>query len=121
MPNLKHFNTVEEYRDYYRDYRAKNREKLRIYNLYYNRQWRAKFGSEHDKVRSLVWAKIQSGELVKLPCTVCGEKDSQAHHEDYSKPLEVLWLCTVHHKEKHTSTTGRYPHHFTDRGGKIKV
>ena len=44
---------------------------------------------------------IAEGKLVKLPCQVCGG-DSEAHHPDYSKPLDVVWLCASHHKEIHT-------------------
>lgn len=36
------------------------------------------------------------GTLVPEPCK-CGRIDVQAHHEDYSKPLEVIWLCPVCH------------------------
>jgi len=43
----------------------------------------------------------QVGKLVKLPCEVCGDEKSFAHHEDYSKPLEVKWLCSKHHREVH--------------------
>jgi len=28
----------------------------------------------------------------------------EAHHDDYSKPLEVRWLCTGHHQASHTKT-----------------
>lgn len=41
---------------------------------------------------------IKTGKTIRQPCEVCGEK-SQAHHEDYSKPLEVRWLCFKHHRE----------------------
>jgi len=44
---------------------------------------------------------IRSGVLVKKPCEFCGKKKVQAHHDDYSKPLEVRWLCIKHHHEHH--------------------
>ncbi len=31
-------------------------------------------------------------------CSDCGETKVEAHHEDYSKPLDVEWLCKKHHK-----------------------
>lgn len=41
---------------------------------------------------------VRDGVLLKQPCEVCGFIKAQAHHDDYSKPLEVRWLCTKHHK-----------------------
>ena len=43
---------------------------------------------------------VASGKLVRVPCK-CGEPKSEAHHPDYSKPLEVLWLCRPCHNEEH--------------------
>ena len=35
-------------------------------------------------------------------CSLCGRIDKiQAHHQDYSKPLEVIWLCASCHKKIH--------------------
>jgi predicted RNA-binding Zn-ribbon protein involved in translation (DUF1610 family) len=34
-------------------------------------------------------------------CEKCGDKEVQMHHDDYSKPLEVRWLCRKHHNEEH--------------------
>jgi hypothetical protein len=53
------------------------------------------------KARHIVGYAIKSGRIIKCPCCVCGSKVSQAHHDDYSKPLEVVWLCTTHHAEIH--------------------
>lgn len=40
------------------------------------------------------------GLLKKQPCWVCGEK-AIAHHPDYDRPLDVVWLCQPHHKQTH--------------------
>lgn len=46
---------------------------------------------------------IKRGTLTRLPCEVCGAMPSEAHHDDYSKPLDVRWLCLPHHRELHKS------------------
>ena len=48
-------------------------------------------------VRNRIWR----GTMKRLPCEVCGEPKSHAHHHDYSKPIDVRWLCAKHHKEAH--------------------
>ncbi len=44
---------------------------------------------------------VQAGVIKKLPCSVCGNENSQAHHEDYSQHLEVVWYCKRHHADRH--------------------
>jgi hypothetical protein len=44
---------------------------------------------------------VARGKLKRGTCEVCGSKRTQGHHEDYSKPLEVRWLCREHHDEEH--------------------
>ncbi len=44
---------------------------------------------------------IRDGKLFKQSCEVCGSQDVQAHHCDYDKPLEIMWLCPIHHEEWH--------------------
>lgn len=41
------------------------------------------------------------GCLLEQPCKICGVAPTQAHHPDYSNPLEVVWLCVKHHKMLH--------------------
>ena len=51
----------------------------------------------------LVRKAIRSGELIKQPCEICGTLDKiHAHHEDYSNPLDVRWLCSRHHSLLHS-------------------
>ena len=43
------------------------------------------------------------GDLIPEPCEVCWtEERVNAHHEDYSKPLAVRWLCPAHHRQRHS-------------------
>lgn len=54
------------------------------------------------KANSAVGNAVRDGRLIKKPCEVCGtEEKVEAHHEDYSKPLDVMWLCFKHHRERH--------------------
>lgn len=50
--------------------------------------------------RKAVENALLRGDLVKKPCERCGSI-AQAHHEDYSKPLDVTWLCPKDHKARH--------------------
>lgn len=51
--------------------------------------------------RNWVKAAVAAGLLVRQPCEVCGEQKSHGHHPDYTKPLEVIWLCPMHHRVLH--------------------
>jgi hypothetical protein len=49
---------------------------------------------------------VRGGLIEKEPCEVCGSIEAEAHHPDYSKPLEVVWLCRKHHKAAHRAMRG---------------
>lgn len=51
--------------------------------------------------RLAVRVAIKSGKMTRNPCEKCGKPKAQAHHEDYSKPLEVKWLCPRCHGLEH--------------------
>lgn len=42
-----------------------------------------------------------AGKITPQPCEVCGDVTVDAHHDDYSKPFEVRWLCRLHHLRLH--------------------
>lgn len=56
---------------------------------------------EKKKAWGILNKEIKNGKIVKQPCIVCANKIVQGHHEDYNKPLEVVWLCSTHHKDVH--------------------
>lgn len=53
------------------------------------------------RARNLLQSAVRWGKIKHEPCVKCGEVQSQGHHNDYSKPLEVVWLCKVHHGQAH--------------------
>lgn len=56
------------------------------------------------KARQAVSRAVRNGSLVRMPCEKCGNVKSEGHHDDYSKQLEVRWLCRKHHREHHQET-----------------
>ena len=55
--------------------------------------------------RSYTHVYLKRGKLLKEPCQVCGNQESQAHHPDYSQPLLVVWMCRRHHLDHHSKNT----------------
>lgn len=51
--------------------------------------------------RQFLYNAIRRKAISKSPCEICGKIKVQAHHDDYTKPLEVRWLCSIHHGEHH--------------------
>lgn len=60
-----------------------------------------------NREKSSAWQAVSYARENKhfqkpLNCADCGqEKTLDAHHHDYSKPLEVRWLCRLCHKKAH--------------------
>lgn len=47
--------------------------------------------------RSYLHVYIKRGVVSRKPCVLCGTFPAEPHHTDYSKPLQVVWLCKFHH------------------------
>ena len=96
---------IEKYRSYDRE-RGKIPERIKA-TAEISRSWRAE-----DKRRSVahnaVARAIRNGSLFRQPCVRCGEEKSLAHHEDYDKPLEVMWLCQPCHKQRHKELNSNF-------------
>lgn len=90
----------------------------------YNRNWmrRSKYASRADvKERELKRSRVRGKSIeararhlanvaVRLgflerpaTCPICGEQGMgiHAHHDDYSRPLDVRWMCTECHGKEH--------------------
>lgn len=89
-------------RDVRKHYR-RNKKKVDDYD-----RWRHKARPEKYLAQVAVRNAVARGNLVKGPCAVCGSTERiHGHHDDYSKRLEVIWLCPKHHGERHRM--GFYP------------
>jgi len=88
--------------EYFREYdRMRSKRPERIKNaLEQTKKWRTE-----DKRRvachNAVARAIKAGKLVPEPCVRCQSEKSLAHHEDYDKPLDVMWLCQPCHSQRH--------------------
>jgi hypothetical protein len=63
----------------------------------------AQANRQKRRAREAVKYALRTGRLVKGPCeagTDCRGRVT-AHHDDYSKPLDVRWLCDGHHGLEH--------------------
>ena len=95
------------------EHREKNLDKIRAYdrergklperikfNVEVTRAWRSE-DLRRQRAHSMVSRAIKKGELTRMPCIRCGNLKTEAHHEDYDKPLDVMWLCSPCHKQRH--------------------
>ena len=55
------------------------------------------------KAHYAVTNAVRDGRLKREPCLFCGAEKVHAHHRDYSKPLDVLWLCPKCHHRLHAN------------------
>lgn len=53
------------------------------------------------KAQTALGNALRDGKIKRQPCEVCGAAKVHAHHEDYAKPLNVRWLCALHHHRLH--------------------
>lgn len=61
---------------------------------------RAKYPEKVRAANKVRWA-LHTGALQRGVCEVCGAAPTEAHHDDYFKPLQVRWLCFQHHRAVH--------------------
>ena len=89
---------IERIREYDRE-RGKLSHRIKL-RAEVTRAWREE-DIRRTKAHSAVAKAIRDGNLVRQPCIRCAEEKSHAHHENYDKPLDVMWLCAICHKQRH--------------------
>lgn len=90
---------IEKIREYDR-LRGRQEHRLKMRQMLVNK--RAEAYPHRNKANSVTSNAIRDGRLVPLPCWVCGEERVEAHHADYDRPLQVVWLCVRHHRQLHS-------------------
>ena len=97
------------------EHRNKNIERIRAYDRKRGRlphrillnKHRAKWYRKHNPIEyaahTLLSNAVRSGKVKKpKKCLRCDKKTMiHGHHEDYYKPLNVIWVCQVCHKQLH--------------------
>ncbi len=83
---------------YQSGWRKKNRKSVMSTTL----KWQAE-NPEKVLAAKMVRRAVKNGSIVKAKkCHDCGKGGRlHGHHEDYSKPLEVVWLCGGCHVHRH--------------------
>ncbi len=84
-----------------------------VYNSYclsckaaFMREWRHRNPmnpeqKRKDSCRSYAGVYKRRGKLIPSACADCGSAKAEMHHEDYSQPLKVKWLCRKCHLLRH--------------------
>lgn len=62
-------------------------------------EWRRRYPRRYA-AHCYVRLGIRLGFIAPVPCEVCGAK-AEAHHPDYDRPGDVVWLCRKHHRQAH--------------------
>lgn len=94
------YKRLPEFRDKIRN-RNRKRQRISKDKIYLSfKKWSKNNRFKRNAHRKLSY-EIKIGRVIRMPCEICGNKKSHGHHEDYSKPLDVIWLCSIHHGERH--------------------
>lgn len=75
------------------------------------KEWRLRY-PEAYKAQTAVGNALRDGKIIKEPCSFCNSTSNvHAHHNDYSKPLDVVWLCAKCHHRIHAKFPQIHGHH----------
>lgn len=110
-------------RENYDPVKERKRHLKRSKNGYFRKafhKWVEKYPEKY-KARYALRNAVKYGKVKKLSCQKCGQEKVQAHHYDYSKPLDVIWLCQKHHQELHFQSLEQMKIEFENRKSLISL
>jgi hypothetical protein len=90
---------VESIRKWKREHRDYINEKKRITDAQF---------PEKALAHRIVRTEVRAGRLIRQSCVYCSDLRAHAHHPDYSKPLDVVWLCQSCHYGLHLLLRDHY-------------
>lgn len=102
--------TVKPRDAFYKDASRSSGRSSRCKDCQNKRDWsdsRERYLAEYAyraKASLMLRTAVKRKEIEKWPtCAMpdCGNTNVQGHHPDYSRPLDVVWLCTTHHAQLH--------------------
>lgn len=117
----KGYRKTKKYKDYQKKYREQHEEYRAAYsleyrrinkNIIYERRKRKHYFENYKKnetgaIRKRRLCRIKTNlfiltkKLKRLPCVICGNEKSDAHHYNYDSPLNIIWICRKHHAKLH--------------------
>jgi len=78
-----------------RGWYKKNPDKARAKKMRYPERYKARVALRYA---------VRKGRITRpVVCSVCGKHGpTEGHHNDYSKPLDIRWVCHSCHRKIHT-------------------
>jgi hypothetical protein len=98
LRQIKNADQIREY-DRIRSKDPKRKEMTRKYKRNANLR-----NPQRSSAQQKVSYAVRTGRMIRMPCETCGTTEQvHAHHDDYSRPLDVRWLCRIHHTQHHAA------------------
>lgn len=114
-------------RDPWRTEENKKRAKTPEYKIKFREMNKRRNAMHPDKraANIMVGNAVRDGRLIKpLKCSRCGgippRRQLHGHHKDYSKPLEVQWICSGCHGLEHHGEAPKPPENNRIRGRYVR-
>lgn len=87
---------IKNMTEYLRIWRQENKDKMAKRQRNYRKN-----NQEKESCRQKTIRAVKNGKITKTACIICGDVNVEAHHDDYTNPLDVKWMCKKHHLEMH--------------------